>query len=65
MIIVKIEGKETLERALKTLKRKFDKQGIVKELRKRKTYQKPSEQKREEVRKAIRRDEWVRAHEND
>jgi len=65
MIVVKIEGKETIERALKTLKRKFDKQGIVKELRKRKTYQKPSEKKREEVRKAIRRDEWIRAHEND
>ena len=65
MIVVKIEGKETLERALKTLKRKFDKQGTVKELRKRKTYQKPSEQSREEVRKAIRRDEWIRAHEND
>ena len=65
MIVVKIEGKETLERALKTLKRKFDKSGTVKELRKRKTYQKPSEQRREEVRKAIRRDEWIRAHEND
>jgi small subunit ribosomal protein S21 len=65
MIIVKIEGKETIERALKTLKRKFDKQGTVKELRKRKTYQKPSEKRREEVRKAIRRDEWIRTHEND
>lgn len=65
MIVVKIEGKETIERALKTLKRKFDKQGTVKELRKRKTYQKPSEQRREEVRKAIRRDEWIRTHEND
>jgi small subunit ribosomal protein S21 len=65
MIVVKIEGKETLERALKTLKRKFDKQGTVKELRKRKTYQKPSEQRREEVRKAIRKDEWIRTHEND
>jgi len=65
MIVVKIEGKETLERGLKTLKRKFDKQGTVKELRKRKTYQKPSEKRREEVRKAIRRDEWIRNHEND
>lgn len=65
MIVVKIEGKETIERALKTLKRKFDKQGTVKELRKRKTYQKPSEKRREEVRKAIRRDEWIRNHEND
>ena len=65
MIIVKIEGKETVEKALKTLKRKFDKTGAVKELRKRKTYQKPSEKKREEIRKAIRRDEWIRNHEND
>ena len=65
MMVVKIEGKETIEKALKTLKRKFDKQGIVKELRKRKTYQKPSEKKREEVRKAIRKDEWIRTHEND
>ena len=62
MIIVKIEGKETIERALKTLKRKFDKQGTVKELRKRKTFQKPSERRREEIRKAIRRDEWNRNH---
>ena len=65
MIVVKIEGKETIEKALKTLKRKFDKQGIFKELRKRKTYQKSSEKKREEVRKAIRKDEWIRTHEND
>lgn len=65
MIVVKIEGKETLERGLKTLKRKFDKQGTVKELRKRKTYQKPSEKRREEIRKSTRRDEWVRNHEND
>ena len=49
MIQVKIEGKETLERGLKTLKRKFDKIGFVKELRRRKNYIKPSEEKRENV----------------
>lgn len=65
MIIVKIEGKETLEKGLKKLKRKFDKQGTIKELRNRKIYQKPSEKRREEIRKAVRRDEWTRAHEND
>jgi small subunit ribosomal protein S21 len=65
MIVVKIEGKETIEKALKTLKRKFDKQGIVKELRKRKNYQKPSDKKREEIRKTIRKDEWIKSHEND
>jgi small subunit ribosomal protein S21 len=65
MIIVKVEGKETVERALKTLKRKFDRQGISKHLRKIKTYQTPSEKKREEKRKAIRRNKWIRDHEND
>lgn len=65
MIVVKIEGKETIEKALKTLKRKFDKQGIVKELRKRKNYEKPSDKKREEIRKTIRKDEWIKSHEND
>jgi small subunit ribosomal protein S21 len=65
MIVVKIEGKETIEKALKTLKRKFDKQGIVKELRKRKNHQKPSDKKREEIRKTIRKDEWIKSHEND
>lgn len=62
MIIVKIEGKETLERGLKTLKRKFDKMGTVKELRRRKTYTKPSEAKRDEIKKAIKRDAWIRKH---
>lgn len=65
MIIVKIEGKETLERGLKTLKRKFDKQGTVKELRRRNSFESKSVKRREVIRKAIRVDEWNRAHEND
>ncbi len=33
MIVVPIKEGETLERALKKLKRKFDKTGVVKEMR--------------------------------
>jgi small subunit ribosomal protein S21 len=53
MIIVKIEGKETLEKGLKKLKRKFDKMGIVKELRRRKEFTKPSVRRRDEIKKGI------------
>lgn len=53
MIIVKIEGKETLEKGLKKLKRKFDKTGIVKELRRRKEFTKPSVRRRDEIKKGI------------
>ena len=62
MIQVKIEGKETLERGLKTLKRKFERMGTVRELRRRKTFIKPSEEKRDEVKKATKRDAWIRKH---
>lgn len=53
MLIEKIEGKDTLEKALKRLKKKFDKIGILKELRKRKYHTKKSEKRREEIKKAI------------
>lgn len=53
MLIVEVGSKDSLERALKKLKKKFDKTGVVKELRKRKHYSKKSEKRREEVKKAI------------
>lgn len=53
MIIVKVDGKDSLEKCLKTLKRKFDKMGTVKELRRRKEYTKPSVERREVVSKGI------------
>lgn len=64
MIEVKVEGKETLERSLKTLKRKFDRTGVVKELRRRKTFTKKSVERREEIRKAIRKKDWIKEHES-
>ncbi len=53
MIIVPIKEGENIERALKKFKRKFEKTGVVKELRARQAFQKPSMRKREEVKKAI------------
>ena len=53
MIIVPIKEGENIERALKKFKRKFEKTGIVRELRSRKTFEKPSVVKRNAMKKAI------------
>lgn len=53
MIIVPIKEGENIERALKKFKRKFEKTGVVKELRSRQAFQKPSQRRREEVKKAV------------
>jgi small subunit ribosomal protein S21 len=53
MIIVPIKEGENIERALKKFKRKFEKTGIMRELRSRQAYTKPSIRRREEVKRAI------------
>ena len=53
MIIVPIKEGESIDRALKKYKRKFEKTGVVKELRERQKYTKPSIIKRQEKLKAI------------
>ena len=53
MIIVPIKEGENIERALKKFKRKFEKTGIVKELRNRKNFEKPSVKRRDQLKKAI------------
>lgn len=53
MIIVPVKEGENIERALKKFKRKFEKTGVVKELRFRQAFRKPSENKREEYKKAV------------
>ena len=53
MIIVPVKEGESIDRALKKLKRKFEKTGVVKELRSRQAFQKPSMRKREVVKRAI------------
>jgi len=53
MIIVQVKDGENIERALKKFKRKFEKTGVIKELRERQAYTKPSMEKREEKKRAI------------
>ncbi|HRY33014.1 MAG TPA: 30S ribosomal protein S21 [Bacteroidales bacterium] len=53
MIIVPVKEGENIDRALKKLKRKFEKTGVVKELRERQKFTKPSVKRRDEVLKAV------------
>lgn len=53
MIVIPIKEGENIERALKKFKRKFEKTGVVKELRNRQAFIKPSVTKRQQKLKAI------------
>ena len=53
MIIEPVKYGENIERALKKFKRKFEKTGVVKELRARQQYDKPSVLKRLKMEHAI------------
>jgi small subunit ribosomal protein S21 len=53
MIVVPLKEGENIEKALKKFKRKFEKTGVVKELRRRQAFTKPSIEKRREKIHAI------------
>ena len=53
MILVQVKEGENIERALKKFKRKFEKTGIVKELRSRQAFEKPSVANRKKMMKAV------------
>ena len=53
MIIVQVKEGENLEKALKKFKRKFERTGIVKELRGRQAFEKPSVTNRKKMIKAV------------
>lgn len=53
MIVVPVKEGENIDRALKKLKRKFEKTGVVREVRERQKFTKPSIKRREEIQKAI------------
>jgi small subunit ribosomal protein S21 len=52
MIIVPVKEGDNIERALKKFKRKYEKTGIVKELRSRQAFEKPSITNRKKMMKA-------------
>lgn len=55
MIIIKVKEGESIDRALRRYKKKFEKTGILKSVRGRMFYRKPSEDKKEMEKKAINR----------
>ncbi len=52
MIIINIKENESIDKALKRFKKKFDKTGAVRELRARQAVTKPSVKRRDQVSKA-------------
>ncbi len=55
MIIVNVKENESIEKALKRFKKKFERTGVLKELRSRTFYEKPSISRRTEKLKAAYR----------
>ncbi|MCC2598309.1 30S ribosomal protein S21 [Sphingobacterium sp. FBM7-1] len=53
MIIVNVKEGESLDRALKRFKKKFEKTGVLRELRSRQAYEKKSITRRTQRKKAI------------
>jgi small subunit ribosomal protein S21 len=62
MLIIDVKESESIDKALKKYKRKFERAGILKELRRRKHFTKPSVQRRTEVLKAIYREKTYGEH---
>lgn len=52
MIIVNVKENESLEKALRKFKKKYEKTGVLKELRRRQAFEKPSVTRRHQIIKA-------------
>jgi len=57
MIIVNVKENESIDKALKRFKKKFEKTGILKELRARTAFEKPSVRRRNEIIRAAYREQ--------
>lgn len=55
MIYINVKDNENLDKALKKYKKKYEKIGIMKELRSRQAFEKPSVTRRMEIRRAAYR----------
>lgn len=60
MLIIEVKGNEGIERALRRYKRKFQQTRMMKELRKRKNFIKPSVRRRNQILNAVYRDKKKR-----
>lgn len=52
MLIIEVKDNESIDRALKKYKRKYERSGVLKQLRKRKQFTKPSVARRNQLLKA-------------
>jgi small subunit ribosomal protein S21 len=59
MIIVEVKEGENLEKALRRYKKKFERLGVLKEVRRRMYFTPPSVEKREIHKKAVRRQQYM------
>jgi len=57
MIIVNVKENESIDKALKRFKKKFEKTGVLKELRSRTAFEKPSVRRRNEIIRAAYREQ--------
>ena len=57
MIIVNVKENESIDKALKRFKKKFEKTGVLKELRARTAFEKPSVRRRNEIIRAAYREQ--------
>lgn len=64
MLIIKIGKKENINSALKRFKRKVSKTKMIKELRKRKNFVKPSELRRKQLQQAKYSQKYLNENEN-
>jgi small subunit ribosomal protein S21 len=55
MLVINIKENESIDKALKRFKKKFEKTGVLRELRARTSYEKPSVARRGKVLRAIYR----------
>ena len=52
MIVINVKENESIDKALKRFKKKFEKTGVLRELRSRTSFEKPSVSRRNEILKA-------------
>ncbi|MDB9853970.1 30S ribosomal protein S21 [Candidatus Marinimicrobia bacterium] len=55
MVEVQVREKESFERALRRFKKMWERAGVLREVRNRAFYEKPSDRNREEKKKTVRR----------
>jgi small subunit ribosomal protein S21 len=63
MLIIDIRDGENIDKALKRYKRKFQNAGIMRQLRERREFVKPSVKRRDQVLKAVYKEQVIREEE--